>query len=57
MPAAVPGELCLVCMCVPVVSLEKHTAGIPLGMQEGEGIKTALVSCLNQRGMGLPLKA
>lgn len=38
-PAAVLGELCLVRMCVPGVSLERRAAGIPLGMQEGEGIE------------------
>lgn len=26
-------------MCVPEVSLERRAAGIPLGMQEGEGIE------------------
>lgn len=39
MPAAVLGELCLVQKCVPEVSLEKRAAGVPLGMQEGEGIE------------------
>lgn len=38
-PAAVLRELCLVRMCVPGVSLERHAAGILLGMQEGEGIE------------------
>lgn len=39
MPAAVLRELCLVRMCVPGVSLETCAAGIPLGMQEEEGIE------------------
>lgn len=39
MPAAVLRELCLVQKCVPEVSLESRAAGIPLGMQEGEGIE------------------
>lgn len=38
-PAAVLWELCLVRMCVPGVSLERHAAGLPLGAQEGEGIE------------------
>jgi len=38
-PAAVLRERCLVRMCVPGVSLERHAAGFPLGMQEGAGIE------------------
>lgn len=39
MPAAVLRELCLEPECEPEVSLERRAAGIPLGMQEGEGIE------------------
>lgn len=39
MPTAVLGELCLLCVCVPGVSLEKHAAGIPLGMEQEDRIE------------------
>lgn len=58
MPAAVLGELCLVRMCVPGVSLERHAAGIPLGMQDGEGIEGVLwFHASIRKASGVPLKA
>lgn len=58
MPAAVLGELCLVQKCVPEVSLEERAAGVPLGVQEGEGTERVLWFHVSIReASGVPLKA
>lgn len=58
MPVAVLGELCLVRMCVPGVSLEKRAAGIPSGVQVRVGNRGELWFHVSiKEASGVPLKA